>query len=124
MLVNVRIFRSPKIATKKERFNSFQKRRIGRHHVGKLAMLRASLPHDHLAVLFQNLRFDFTRMLMHQSFQRSFAADHGDRKSVVWGKSVDLGGRRIIKKKREIQQTANGYDTCTTTWYSAAQEQA
>src|SRR2546425_12282649 len=24
-----------------------------------------------------------------------------DRKSVVWGKSVDLGGRRIIKKKRE-----------------------
>src|SRR3712207_7311353 len=24
----------------------------------------------------------------------------GDRKSVVWGKSVDLGGRRIIKKKR------------------------
>src|SRR3989442_13639110 len=23
----------------------------------------------------------------------------GDRKSVVWGKSVDLGGRRIIKKK-------------------------
>src|SRR5256885_15483156 len=24
----------------------------------------------------------------------------GDRKSVVWGKSVDLGGRRIIKKKK------------------------
>ena len=24
---------------------------------------------------------------------------HGDRKSVVEGKSVDLGGRRIIKKK-------------------------
>src|ERR1051325_845753 len=24
-----------------------------------------------------------------------------DRKSVVWGKSVDLGGRRIIKKKKE-----------------------
>src|SRR5256885_11414323 len=23
-----------------------------------------------------------------------------DRKSVVWGKSVDLGGRRIIKKKK------------------------
>src|SRR5260370_42291996 len=23
-----------------------------------------------------------------------------DRKSVVWGKSVDLGGRRVIKKKR------------------------
>src|SRR2546429_9930674 len=24
-----------------------------------------------------------------------------DRKSVVWGKSVDLGGRRIIKKKKK-----------------------
>ena len=25
-----------------------------------------------------------------------------DRKSVVWGKSVDLGGRRIIKKKKRL----------------------
>src|SRR5216683_4185588 len=29
---------------------------------------------------------------------------HGDRKSVVWGKSVDLGGRRIIKKKTITNQ--------------------
>ena len=28
-----------------------------------------------------------------------------DRKSVVWGKSVDLGGRRIIKKKKKHKQT-------------------
>ena len=27
-----------------------------------------------------------------------------DRKSVVQGKSVDLGGRRIIKKKKEKKQ--------------------
>src|SRR5260370_40428360 len=27
-------------------------------------------------------------------------ASRGDRKSVVYGKSVDLGGRRIIKKKK------------------------
>ena len=27
--------------------------------------------------------------------------DNKDRKSVVQGKSVDLGGRRIIKKKKE-----------------------
>ena len=27
-------------------------------------------------------------------------ANYADRKSVVQGKSVDLGGRRIIKKKR------------------------
>src|SRR3546814_15478914 len=46
----------------------------------------------------------------------------GDRKSVVWGKSVsvrvDLGGRRIIKKKKhhtstqydEIHKSENTYD--------------
>src|SRR5436190_21532595 len=28
-----------------------------------------------------------------------------DRKSVVWGKSVDLGGRRIIKKKKQSIQS-------------------
>src|SRR6266850_5853290 len=27
-----------------------------------------------------------------------------DRKSVVYGKSVDLGGRRIIKKKKKIRK--------------------
>src|SRR6185437_4034478 len=29
-----------------------------------------------------------------------------DRKSVVWGKSVDLGGRRIIKKKNHLRRRA------------------
>src|SRR3546814_13283447 len=43
-------------------------------------------------------------------------AFHGDRKSVVWGKSVsvrvDLGGRRIIKKKRKkLQQRKDQLDT-------------
>src|SRR5215210_9441723 len=32
---------------------------------------------------------------------RAGAQRHRDRKSVVEGKSVDLGGRRIIKKKKE-----------------------
>src|SRR2546429_6648059 len=31
----------------------------------------------------------------------------GDRKSVVWGKGVDLGGRRIIKKKKKVNK--NGW---------------
>ena len=31
----------------------------------------------------------------------------GDRKSVVQGKSVDLGGRRIIKKKKEKKKKKN-----------------
>src|SRR2546430_15273198 len=29
----------------------------------------------------------------------------GDRKSVVEGKSVDLGGRRMIKKKKQVRYT-------------------
>src|SRR3712207_9578619 len=33
--------------------------------------------------------------------QRNPQGDLRDRKSVVWGKSVDLGGRRIIKKKKQ-----------------------
>src|SRR6202023_4096234 len=33
------------------------------------------------------------------------AASIRDRKSVVWGKRVDLGGRRIIKKKKEEHTT-------------------
>src|SRR5258707_12175610 len=31
-----------------------------------------------------------------------------DRKSVVWGKSVDLGGRRIIKKKKKKTSRRGG----------------
>src|SRR5688572_33052791 len=43
-------------------------------------------------------------------FSQSHRLLHGiawfqeDRKSVVWGKSVDLGGRRIIKKKKREQE--------------------
>src|SRR5215475_14818148 len=44
----------------------------------------------------------------------------GDRKSVVWGKSVDLGGRRILKKKkrnRSAVQEAIQYNTRGPTKY-------
>src|SRR2546427_2311384 len=33
--------------------------------------------------------------------QLALSCERLDRKSVVWGKSVDLGGRRIIKKKKK-----------------------
>src|SRR5207244_7887705 len=73
MLVNARIFRGAKVATEEERFDSFQERRISRHHICELAVLRASLAHDDLTIFFQNLGLKFTRMLMHQSLERSLA---------------------------------------------------
>ena len=35
---------------------------------------------------------------------KTILANKADRKSVVQGKSVDLGGRRIIKKKKKIKK--------------------
>jgi hypothetical protein len=61
---------SAKVATEEERFDAFEERRVGRHHVDELAVLRAGLAHDDLTVLFQNLRFDFARMLIHQRLER------------------------------------------------------
>src|SRR3546814_11818888 len=49
------------------------------------------------------------------------AADAGDRKSVVSGKSVsvrvDLGGRRIIKQKKQIEHNHNLKDRTNRTEY-------
>ena len=68
--MNVLVFGGFKVTTEKERFDAFEKRRIGRHHVDKLAVLRAGLSHHDLAVLFDDLCFDFARMLVHQSLER------------------------------------------------------
>jgi hypothetical protein len=70
MAMNVRVFGGAKVTTEEERFDSFKKSRIGRHHVCELAMFRASLAHDDLAILFQNLCLDFARMLVHQGLKR------------------------------------------------------
>ena len=77
MLVNVGVFSGAKVATEEERFNSFEEGRIGSHHVRELAVLRASLAHNDLAVLFENLRFEFAGMLVHQRLERRFASNHG-----------------------------------------------
>src|SRR3712207_9537161 len=37
--------------------------------------------------------------------RRRLGRGRRDRKSVVWGKSVDLGGRRIIKKKKKVNSS-------------------
>src|SRR5256885_13853739 len=52
---------------------------------------------------FANGGFDQSRTVFHLVFQcrRSACLAQKDRKSGVEGKSVDLGGRRIIKKKKK-----------------------
>src|SRR3712207_9303098 len=54
--------------------------------------------------------------------RRGAGPRRGDRKSVVQGKSVDLGGRRIIKKKNNTSTVASSHDiiihfTCPFTHY-------
>ena len=44
-------------------------------------------------------------------FQCFFCLGTVDRKSVVLGKSVDLGGRRIIKKKQKVPYLEMGGST-------------
>ncbi len=49
-----------------------------------------------------DMHFFHERLLGENDFApRLFANVDEDRKSVVQGKSVDLGGRRIIKKKKK-----------------------
>src|SRR5262245_29249770 len=75
--MNVFVFRSAKVAAEEERLDPFQESRVRRHHVFKLPVLRAILSHHNLAIVFEDLRFDFTRMLVHQGLERNLTADHG-----------------------------------------------
>jgi hypothetical protein len=65
--MDVRVFRRAKIAPVEQRLDAPQKFGTGRHHVNELAVLRARLTHDDAPVLLDDLRFDFARMLVHQS---------------------------------------------------------
>lgn len=76
MVMNVLIFSYAEIASEEEGFDAFEKRGVSRHHVNELAVLGAGLAHDNLAVLFDDLRFDFTWMLVHQSFERRLAGNY------------------------------------------------
>ncbi len=75
--MNCGILGRAKISSKEQRFDSFEKSRIRGHHVIKLPVLGTSLTHDHLTVFFQDLSFDFARMLMHQGLEGRLAGNHG-----------------------------------------------
>src|SRR6266542_4754744 len=77
MSMDVRIVSRAKVASEEERFDPLEKRGVSCHNVNKLAMLRTVLAHDYLSVFFHDLCFDFARMLIHQRFEGSFAADDG-----------------------------------------------
>src|SRR2546425_1161488 len=49
----------------------------------------------------ERLRDELARLERAGASGQAAASLIRDRKSVVWGKSVDLGGRRIIKKKKK-----------------------
>ena len=75
--MNVFVFGGAKVTTKEERLDALEKRRVGRHHVFELPVLRTILSHHDLAVVFDDLRFDLAGMLVHQRLERDRSADHG-----------------------------------------------
>jgi hypothetical protein len=76
-MMNVLVFSGAEVAAKEERLDARVFGGVGGVHVCKLAVLRASLAHDDLSVVFYDLCFDFTGMLVHQRLERSRTGDHG-----------------------------------------------
>src|SRR4029079_13064106 len=74
--MNVFVFSSAKVTTKEERLDALEKRGISRHHICKRPVLRTRLSHHDVAVRFEYLRFDLTRVLEHQRVERHRASDH------------------------------------------------
>ncbi len=63
--VYVFVFGSAEVTTKEERLDAPQKLRVGRHHIFKLPVLRTIFAHYNLAVVLDDLSFDFAWMLVH-----------------------------------------------------------
>src|SRR6266516_103010 len=99
-MMYVRIFSDTKVTTKEERFDTLEKSRVGGHHIGKLAMLRASLAHDDAAIFFQNLCFDFAGMLVHQRLERCLARDHSVANFLNATRTEDVGLSWEPKRRR------------------------
>src|ERR1051325_6384516 len=91
-MMYVFVFGGAKVTTKEERLDALEKRRIGRHHIFKLPVLRTILAHHDLAVVFDDLRLDLAGMLVHQRVERSCAGDDGIANFFYagWTKTVSL----------------------------------
>ena len=92
MTMNVFVFGGAEVSTKEERLDPFEKCRIGRHHIFESSMLRTILAHDDLTIVFENLCFDFTGVLVHQRFERRLSGDYSvaDFFYTGWTKTVGL----------------------------------
>jgi hypothetical protein len=90
--MNVFVFRGAKVAAKEERLDPFEESWICRHHVFELPVLRAILTHHHLTIVFDDLRFDFARMLVHEGLERNLTTDHGVTNffDATWTKTICL----------------------------------
>ena len=100
VLMHVRIFGCLKVTAKKERLDPFEKRRIGGHHINKLAMFRTGLAHDDLAVLFHNLCFDFSRMFIHQRLKWRRAVDDRGTNLLNTARTKGIGFSRKAERRR------------------------
>jgi hypothetical protein len=76
MTMDVGVFRASKISAKKESFDSPGKVRAGGKHILEGAMFLAHFSHQNSAILFQNVRFDLTRVLVNHGGDVSLAADN------------------------------------------------
>ena len=90
--MHVFVFGGAKVTTKEERLDTLEKRRVGRHHIFELPVLRTILSHHDLAVVFNYLCLDLAWMLVHQGLERDRAADHGIANFFYagWTKTVSL----------------------------------
>jgi hypothetical protein len=64
------------IAARKNIFQMLEELNINGHHVFKVAMERAILHHQDLAVALHNGGFDFAGFFVEQDFMRQFAVDN------------------------------------------------
>ena len=78
------------IASREALFQVLEERRVDRHHVFKVAVLRAILHHQDLAVALDDLRLDLAHLFVQQNFVRQLAV-----KNLLANLRYALGAKRI-----------------------------